>query len=259
MSDPGMLSTGVEPLDRRIGGLRPGRHHLVCGAPGSGKTTLALHFLAAGFEAGERGVIVTCSPPPTLLEHGDLLGVDLRRAAQKELLTVLRYRPDAIWAGRPSGERSGAADRFLAALDGSPPERLVVDSVLPFLAGDAATEGADVLASLVRELPSTTYLTVPGRPTAPPYLRVYDRVTSPAAAIFTLRVPAAGEHELVVRKLSREAPDPGPLRLAIRPGVGIVETSGAGRPGDGAGRSVTAAGVRNDGRAGTELRVPVER
>jgi circadian clock protein KaiC len=43
------ISTGVEGLDHILhGGLLPGRAYLVHGAPGTGKTTLGLHFLSVG-------------------------------------------------------------------------------------------------------------------------------------------------------------------------------------------------------------------
>ena len=43
------ISTGVEELDKMLhGGLIPGRAYLVKGGPGSGKTTLTIHFLIEG-------------------------------------------------------------------------------------------------------------------------------------------------------------------------------------------------------------------
>jgi circadian clock protein KaiC len=43
------VSTGIKGLDHILcGGLLPGRTYLVHGHPGTGKTTLGLHFLAAG-------------------------------------------------------------------------------------------------------------------------------------------------------------------------------------------------------------------
>jgi circadian clock protein KaiC len=43
------VTTGIEGLDYILyGGLLPGRVYLVQGGPGTGKTTLGLHFLAAG-------------------------------------------------------------------------------------------------------------------------------------------------------------------------------------------------------------------
>ena len=54
--------TGVAGLDDIIGGgLTRGRLFLVEGSPGTGKTTIASHFLLAGAEAGERCLYVTLS------------------------------------------------------------------------------------------------------------------------------------------------------------------------------------------------------
>ena len=48
------LSTGVSGLDEVLrGGLIPGRAYLVRGGPGTGKTTLGLHFLTAGAGNGD--------------------------------------------------------------------------------------------------------------------------------------------------------------------------------------------------------------
>lgn len=59
---PGVASTGILGLDNVLNGGFPTRHlYLIEGSPGTGKTTLALQFLLAGREAGERGLYVTLS------------------------------------------------------------------------------------------------------------------------------------------------------------------------------------------------------
>ena len=61
-TNPALISTGVAGLDVILkGGLAPNRLYLVEGAPGAGKTTLALQFLLEGRERGERGLYVTLS------------------------------------------------------------------------------------------------------------------------------------------------------------------------------------------------------
>jgi circadian clock protein KaiC len=56
------LPTGIQGLDDILGGgLIPNRLYVIEGAPGSGKTTLALQFLLAGQARGEPGLYVTLS------------------------------------------------------------------------------------------------------------------------------------------------------------------------------------------------------
>jgi circadian clock protein KaiC len=54
------VSTGIDGLDHILhGGLLSGRTYLVHGEPGTGKTTLGLHFLCAG----EGGLLITFAQP----------------------------------------------------------------------------------------------------------------------------------------------------------------------------------------------------
>ncbi|MCA1810646.1 MAG: hypothetical protein LC623_01380 [Halobacteriales archaeon] len=77
----GRLSTGVAGLDAMVGGgFLPGDATLVAGSPGTGKTTLGLHFLAAGVQAGEPGVFVTF----------EYLGGEMQKACN-----VLKFRGGA--------------------------------------------------------------------------------------------------------------------------------------------------------------------
>ena len=58
------VSTGVPGLDSMMrGGLIPGRVYLIKGAPGTGKTTLAMHFAMAGVANGENVLYVTLEEP----------------------------------------------------------------------------------------------------------------------------------------------------------------------------------------------------
>ncbi|MCD6373179.1 MAG: AAA family ATPase [Thermococcus sp.] len=58
------ISTGVQGLDMMLqGGLIPGRVYLVKGAPGTGKTTLAMHFAMAGVARGEKVMYVSLEEP----------------------------------------------------------------------------------------------------------------------------------------------------------------------------------------------------
>jgi circadian clock protein KaiC len=90
-ADPARVPTGVKGLDLVLGGgLAPNRLYLVEGAPGSGKTTLALRFLLEGRDRGEAGLYVTLSETAeelhsVALSHGwDLDGIALLELAAAE-------------------------------------------------------------------------------------------------------------------------------------------------------------------------------
>src|SRR5215472_13168163 len=57
-----LVATGIPGLDDILGGgVTPDRVYLIEGNPGSGKTTLALHYLFEGRRLGEPGLYVTLS------------------------------------------------------------------------------------------------------------------------------------------------------------------------------------------------------
>ena len=66
-------ATGIEGLDDILaGGLSRGHVFLLEGEPGTGKTTVALHFLMAGARAGERSLYITLSETERELHQGAL-------------------------------------------------------------------------------------------------------------------------------------------------------------------------------------------
>ncbi|HXE66988.1 MAG TPA: ATPase domain-containing protein [Rhodanobacteraceae bacterium] len=71
MAQTDYLRTGVAGLDDVLdGGFSPGNIFLIEGNPGTGKTTLAVQFMLAGAEAGERGLYVTMSETEAELRAG---------------------------------------------------------------------------------------------------------------------------------------------------------------------------------------------
>ncbi|HET9329407.1 MAG TPA: ATPase domain-containing protein [Steroidobacteraceae bacterium] len=124
---------GVPALDDILhGGLWPERLYLVDGNPGSGKTTLALQFLLAGVQLGERCLYVTLSETRQELLDGaashnwSLDGIDIvELASEHEML-----EGSALTMIQPADvELSETVQRILDAIEKSSPQRVVLDSL----------------------------------------------------------------------------------------------------------------------------------
>jgi circadian clock protein KaiC len=126
--------TGIAGLDYILGGGLPPHHlFLIEGAPGTGKTTLALQFLLAGSANGERTLYVTMAETARELQevaasHGwDLSGIEvLELVPPDEVL-----RPEAQYTVfHPSEVELGQTFRSLYdAVQRLNPSRVVLDSL----------------------------------------------------------------------------------------------------------------------------------
>ena len=145
MSDePQRLSTGLDGLDEILhGGLVPRRSYLVRGGPGTGKTTLGLHFLAAGVARGESALLITLESNEEQLRADaaaqglDLAGIDfLDLSPSREFFSESRsydiFSPADV-------ERDPTTRQIVEAIEGRRPTRVFVDAIttLRYLAPDA--------------------------------------------------------------------------------------------------------------------------
>lgn len=219
-----MLSTGIEALDERLGGLLPSRYYIVSGAPGTGKTSAALQFLGAGLDAGERCAILTQDDPDDLLAQAEFLGYDFRAAAEAETLSILQYRLDFAHNYARLPEPGRLVDELHGLLDDAPHQRFVIDSAVPFIDSETASgDPAGTLAGLLERIGATTYITLPGDVDLPQYWRIYDRIVTGAAGIFHLQRVEGQVRELAIRKLRQAALSSDGFRFLIQGGAGIVE------------------------------------
>ena len=128
------IATGIAGLDDVLrGGLPAHRLYVIEGDPGAGKTTLAMQFLLAGVQAGERVLYITLSETAEELgavaaSHGwSLDGVELLelssladRSEEDSSYTV--FHPSDVELGE-------TVRRIRAAVDRIQPQRLALDSV----------------------------------------------------------------------------------------------------------------------------------
>src|ERR1700730_1259741 len=128
------LSSGIGELDYILGGGFPAKRlFLIEGAPGSGKTTLALQFLLAGVKNSEKGLYVTFSESEDEIRavaesHGWTLdGIDLQelstlgdRLKNEGQYTV--FQPADV-------ELSETVQRVIDDVRRFKPQRVVIDSL----------------------------------------------------------------------------------------------------------------------------------
>ncbi|MEO7475396.1 MAG: ATPase domain-containing protein [Gemmatimonadales bacterium] len=149
------LSTGVPGLDEMMGGGVPvGQSVVLAGPTGTGKTTFATQFVAAGIREGEGCVIAVFEEhPEDYLERATSYGVDFRAAVRQNKLRIIYLRPldlsvdETLEEIRVSVKEVGAT-------------RVVIDSISGFEMALAPSFREDFRESLYRLVGALTSLGV---------------------------------------------------------------------------------------------------
>lgn len=126
------LTSGQPDLDDLLGGGFPrGASMLVRGGPGSGKTLLGLHFVAAARHVRETALIITFSDSePALRAYAHQVGIDISTVACLDLTPPPAHLVNAeryeIFA--PSDvERGPVSQQLVEAIQTSQPDRVFID------------------------------------------------------------------------------------------------------------------------------------
>lgn len=131
------VSTGITGLDEILyGGLIPRRAYLLRGGPGSGKTTLGLHFLTEGIARGERSLFITLGESEAALRaDAQAIGLDLTQvhfldlspnaAFFTEMQTYDIFSPAEV-------EREPVTQQILAQIEEFQPQRVFLDAMTQF-------------------------------------------------------------------------------------------------------------------------------
>jgi KaiC/GvpD/RAD55 family RecA-like ATPase len=219
-----MISSGIDALDARLGGgLLEGRYYVIGGSPGAGKTTACIQFLIEGLDRGERCALLTQENPNDLLDQARFLGYDFRSASERDQLAVMQYRLDFAHNYSRTANPEVLARELIDTIGASAPTRLVIDTILPFAdVGSGAHHAANALLHVMEHLSPTALFTVPGDVSDPYYTRLYDSVLSGAGGIFHLATVQSGIRELALRKVRQGPTEWAPLRMVLRPGIGLV-------------------------------------
>lgn len=139
------LSTGVPGMDEMIGGgVIAGDAILLTGPAGSGKSTVATQFMAAGLARGETGVIAVFEEyPEEYLARASDRNSDIARMITAEKLEVIYLRPLDLSVDEALSAILDAVERLNA-------KRVVIDSLSGFEVALAPTFREDFRESLYR-------------------------------------------------------------------------------------------------------------
>ena len=118
------VSTGVPGLDELMsGGLFLGSTTLVVGITGSGKSVMALQYVAEGARRGERSIKLTLDEPRAqVLRNAASIGIDLTPSIEKDVVRLVYDRPQEIEIDRHFLQLEKIVKEFQ-------PRRAVIDSL----------------------------------------------------------------------------------------------------------------------------------
>jgi len=170
------LSTGIPGLDEVLHtGLLSGRAYLVRGGPGTGKTTLGLHFLADGIAKGEQVLYITLGETAEQIHtNAEKLGfnsqgitfLDLSPSSEffTEVQTYDIFSPAEV-------EREPTTQKIIEQVETLKPQRVVLDTLTQFryLAADPFQFRKQVLSFMrfLLEQGATVLFTSEGSKAAP--------------------------------------------------------------------------------------------
>lgn len=159
------VSSGVPGFDRVVdGGLPAGRLYVVCGPPGSGKTTFSAQFLTEGVANGDRCLFISMHESRADLQR-DMSGYgfgfeDALDSGQVTFLDAFS-KDGKRFFGIPGERRdtNNITNRIVSFVDSRDVDRVVIDStmLLRFFLDDTDDTMIRFLSSLKR-MDATTYL-----------------------------------------------------------------------------------------------------
>jgi KaiC/GvpD/RAD55 family RecA-like ATPase len=216
-----VIHSGIAPLDQQLGGVFPGRLHMLTGGPGTGKTTAGLHFLHTGLRKGDAVGLLTLDRLSDLASHARSIGLDLEPALRAGRLVLLRFRLE-FTSLLPSAVPARVIDDLRRLIGVFQPARLVVDPLTPFLAdGSASGAALTALAQFLDELDVTAMLSYPADVSAGYDARL-DPIAQRAAAIVHFEHGDRSTRRMRIVQARPCVTPPRAVRFVIKPGIGFV-------------------------------------
>lgn len=218
------MRTGIQPLDERLGGLRPGGLYVVAGVPGSGRLLALLQVLAAGLEEGERVALLSAAGPDRVLEEAAHWGIDLRKSWQKDELRLLSFKPEFERRLLSAADPGEVFEELSGFLEGGV-ARLAVHPGTPLWETRSGTSAASHFVRWAESADATCWVTL-ASDLEDTLSAATEWVLESAAGVFHLERLPGGLHELRIRHLSPPAGFEGPITLSSAQGRGLGPPAG---------------------------------
>lgn len=131
------ILTGVSGLNEILsGGLIPNQAYLVKGSPGTGKTTLGLHFLDAGVAEGETTLLISFSESEARLRrNAKRIGIDIDKIDFLDLSPTADFFTEnqSYDIFSPAEiEKQPTTQKIIETIDQIKPQRLFLDAITQF-------------------------------------------------------------------------------------------------------------------------------
>lgn len=196
--------------------------HLLTGGPGSGKSSIALHFVDAGLRRGESAVMLVHARADDVKAHAKYLGVNLETPLHDGRLLLLRYRSDFVHRATQAVSPEHVIADLERVILPQRPARIVIDTFSPFVTGPPPIGPAvAALADVLERSESTSLLTFPEE-LAAGYDRNLEPLMQGAAAVIHLAHEDANVRRAELLTIRYPAPGTTTRRFIIREGSGII-------------------------------------
>ncbi|HLG14864.1 MAG TPA: ATPase domain-containing protein [Blastocatellia bacterium] len=132
---PRIVPSGIEPVDKLLGGLESGKLYLVHGEA-SGKSLFGIKFLIEGLKRGESAALVIRSLPEEAVRRFARLGYDCLEDVYAGRLVILECSDEISQQLSRMRELSPLLRELEWLLGNARPDRLVIDPVTHLLQGE---------------------------------------------------------------------------------------------------------------------------
>jgi DNA-binding response OmpR family regulator/KaiC/GvpD/RAD55 family RecA-like ATPase len=131
---PNLIPSGIEPVDKLLGGLESGQLYLVHGEA-AGKSLFGIKFLIEGLKRGEHGALVIRYSPEDAVRRFARLGYDCLEDVYSGRLVILEYSDDIIQQVSRLRELTPVLRELEWLLGETKPQRLIFDPVTSLVTG----------------------------------------------------------------------------------------------------------------------------